>query len=140
MGVPVARKKCKTCQKNRQLKFFTGPKGTVCKTCQNKTRRATNNAHHVKKTYGLTREELESLYEAQDGRCGICQKPRKVLEVDHDHKTERESDTRSSVRGLLCRRCNGHLLPSCLDDIEVLLSAVSYLLDPPAKKVLDGVA
>lgn len=92
-------------------------------------------------------EDYQAMWDAQDGKCAICLGVRKVLEVDHDHalqkrmlaRGEPESwAARSSVRGLTCRRCNGRLLPSCLDDIEILLRAVAYLNAPPARPVLHG--
>lgn len=60
--------------------------------------------------YGITPEQWDELFAAQEGRCAICRTdaPRgrgKSFHVDHDHAT-------GKVRGLLCHSCNvglGHL-------------------------------
>jgi hypothetical protein len=60
------------------------------------------------KLYGLTCEEYDALWVQQDGACGICRTPFDVTpaEIDHDHALGGYA-----VRGLLCRECNGGLLP-----------------------------
>lgn len=60
---------------------------------------------HLKRTYGISRNDYEQLLYSQNGVCFLCHKPPckdkfKRLHVDHDHITGR-------VRGLLCRGCNG---------------------------------
>ena len=53
--------------------------------------------------YGITEQDYERMYIAQNGCCAICGKHsstfKKRLSVDHNHKT-------GQVRGLLCYRCN----------------------------------
>ncbi len=53
---------------------------------------------------GFTPEDYHARFTAQRGVCAICGKPtpQGCLSVDHDHTT-------GSVRGLLCRGCNGSL-------------------------------
>src|SRR5438270_7081083 len=51
--------------------------------------------HHLRTYYGLTLEEYDALYAAQNGCCAMCRQPRRILEVDHCHST-------GKVRGLLC--------------------------------------
>jgi len=97
----------------------------------------------LRETYGIDQAYYERLLARQDGRCGICQGTRRGnLDVDHDHALEREllasgvgkpEATRRSIRGLLCRRCNRRLLPSCRDDEQILLRAIEYLRFPPAQ-------
>ena len=53
--------------------------------------------NHLKRTYGLTHEEVEAMQGA-GGRCAVC-KTNKATAVDHDHETGR-------VRGILCSPCN----------------------------------
>lgn len=86
-------------------------------------------------TYGITGDEYEQLLAAQDGKCFICQRPplSKRLAVDHDHDL---GNTREAVRGLLCRRCNHRLLGSAHDATTILKRAITYLENPPARKVL----
>ncbi len=59
---------------------------------------------HMYKSYSLTVEEYEALFQAQGGRCAVCRKEPgeqggKRLSVDHDHVTGRN-------RGLICQACN----------------------------------
>lgn len=85
--------------------------------------------HHLKKAYGLTMEQYESMLVAQHGVCATCHKPEttlshwngnaKRLHVDHDHVT-------GKVRGLLCGRCNA-ALGHAGDSITTLLALVQYL-------------
>lgn len=92
--------------------------------------------------------EWEMMLDAQNGTCAICDGTRPTYDVDHSHAVERElkaagiSDltaTRMSVRGLICKRCNRRLLPASLDNPDILRSAINYLVDPPAHKILFGV-
>lgn len=79
--------------------------------------------------YGLSREQLDRLFQAQGGRCAMCSEPGeltpeglKVLVIDHDHES-------GEVRGLLCARCN-----NVLGGYELArrLNAEAYLNEPPA--------
>lgn len=62
---------------------------------------------HKLRKFGLTYEQYEEMFRAQDGVCAICLKAEtalasgkiRALAVDHDHAT-------GVVRGLLCDRCN----------------------------------
>lgn len=73
----------------------------------------------LKSRYGITLEEYEHLYEAQDGRCAICSKWCSVLCVDHCHDSK-------EVRGLLCSPCNRAIgqLGDTADSVQL---AVDYL-------------
>ena len=86
----------------------------------------------ILKTYGITADEYQAIYDAQGGKCAICQRATgvtKKLSVDHDHKT-------GEVRGLLCTQCNRYVLGHLRDSVSALIRAVMYLLSPPARKVL----
>lgn len=83
---------------------------------------------HLKKAYGMSVDEYDSLVQAQDGLCAICRgvEPRKNkdgtvqnLAVDHSHRT-------GANRELLCTRCNV-LLGQVDDSQELLLRALDYL-------------
>ena len=119
---------CTRCERKRQEKFFTSPRGRICTDCQRKLRRQTARLNHVARTYGLTPEDYQRLLLHQDDRCAICRGSRTYeLHVDHDHAT-------GLVRGLLCRRCN-KLLRDVRDSRVVLGRAITYLWQTPAKQL-----
>ena len=79
------------------------------------------------KSYGITVEEYEQMFEEQGGVCKICECPESneykgtvtMLAIDHCHKT-------GKVRGLLCAACNTGI--GRLDDnVEKLQAAIEYL-------------
>ena len=57
----------------------------------------------LRKTYGLSTEEYNKIFEKQNGKCAICNKHQselsRPLNVDHCHNTNK-------IRDLLCDRCN----------------------------------
>ncbi|MEU6704741.1 endonuclease VII domain-containing protein [Streptomyces wuyuanensis] len=124
-------RRCTKCQKNRSERFYTSARGKVCSTCRKGARRTANRNARIEKTYGLTAEDYQRLFEFQNGRCAICLETRQTnLAVDHCHKTE-------AIRGLLCARCNGQLLArGARDRPEVLRRAADYLENYPAWEVL----
>jgi hypothetical protein len=80
--------------------------------------------------YGLSEADYNALYEAQGGRCAICEDPvanlldhegdgRTATALDHDHTT-------GAVRGILCPNCNTGL-GGFRDDPERLRAAMAYL-------------
>jgi hypothetical protein len=72
----------------------------------------------LEKTYGITERDYNRMHEAQDGRCAICRRAKK-LHVDHHHGS-------GKVRGLLCNTCNMGL-GSFQDDVSLLAVASTYL-------------
>lgn len=81
----------------------------------------------VQKKFGISLDDYDELFAAQDGRCAICRNtetqirgggPRR-LAVDHDHST-------GQVRALLCSKCNIGI-GQFDDDPERMLAAVAYL-------------
>ena len=73
--------------------------------------------------YGLSYNEWEGLWYAQDGRCAICDKffvEMKDIYVDHNHKT-------GKTRGLLCHNCNSGI-GFLNDDPELTMKATEYLI------------
>lgn len=130
----IARKgfrECAKCGKNRSEKFYTSSRGKVCSTCRKTSRRQAARNTRIQSTYGLSADDYDQLFKAQDGKCAICRESRKTnLAIDHCHKTE-------AIRGLLCARCNGQLLArGARDRPEVLRRAADYLESYPAWKVL----
>lgn len=69
----------------------------------NKANKDKNKAYKLKKTYNLTIDQHNQLFESQSGCCFICNTHqsefKNALNVDHDHDT-------GKVRGLLCHHCN----------------------------------
>jgi hypothetical protein len=76
----------------------------------------------LKREYGLSQEQYDSMLLERESKCDICQtiitEPRK-LNIDHCHKT-------GKVRGILCRRCNNGIA-QMLDNPENLRRAAEYL-------------
>ena len=85
-----------------------------CKHC----RKAKGRADHLKRTFGLTPNELAELIASQDGLCAIC-RSRLPRHVDHDHHT-------GALRGVLCGPCNMGL-GQFRDDPALLGAAATYL-------------
>lgn len=80
--------------------------------------------HRLKTVFGLTPQQWQAMYDAQDGKCPICglpseQSPKGKLGVDHDHAT-------GKVRELLCGHCNAGL-GRFRDSPNLLARAISYL-------------
>ena len=81
----------------------------------------------LRRKYGITVAEYETLRAAQADLCLICDQPEATinrgipqqLAVDHDHNTGR-------VRGLLCIRCN-MMIGGAKHDPAILRSAIAYL-------------
>ena len=71
------------------------------------------------KRYGIDLDILNLLKKAQENKCAICQREKRLV-VDHDH-------TNNKVRALLCDRCNLGL--GCFgDDSSLLAAALDYLI------------
>ena len=68
--------------------------------------------------HGISPDDYKALLLKQGGRCGICQRHKRRLRIDHDHQT-------GKVRGLLCAGCNTSI--GMLGDGEYLQAAQIYL-------------
>lgn len=72
----------------------------------------------------ITPEGRAILFQNQDGRCAVCRRPERFfkvrLAVDHNHKT-------GEVRGLLCSRCNRHVVALLEHEPDLILAAQRYL-------------
>lgn len=140
----ATRRRCTVCLRSRDLKFY-GPDARRkdglserCVTCAKGKRQASSHGQRIFETYGITADEYAALLAAQGGVCAICKGKRSYnLDVDHCHKLERAgTPVRECVRGLLCRQCNRRILRSARDDVTVLLNAVAYLQQPPARNII----
>ena len=99
-GGVAMRSKCRSCNETIKYKSF------------------------IKRTYGITYEDYESMLDTQKGCCAICKSRisssrTSRLYVDHCHSTMR-------VRGLLCSSCN-HGLGLFKDSPSLLKRAINYL-------------
>ena len=109
--------------------------GPRCSTHHRQVRRERSDrawAKRIEATYGITADEYWAIYEAQGGRCYICQRATgkvRRLAVDHDHDT-------GEVRGILDKTCNRYTLGHARDDIEFFKRCIAYLEEPPARAVI----
>ena len=74
------------------------------------------------KVYGLSKEDRDTLFKAQENKCAICKSEtsgRPGFSIDHDHKT-------GFVRGILCNTCN-LILGRINDNTSILESMILYL-------------
>jgi recombination endonuclease VII len=55
-------------------------------------------AAHIKRKYGLSKDQHAAMRADQDNKCAVCRDETKLI-VDHCHSTNK-------VRGLLCSPCN----------------------------------
>jgi hypothetical protein len=100
--------------------YIEGQKKTYLKHRETFLQRA--RVHNLKKKYGLSYEEFQSMYETRKGLCDICKGPSeegRLLSVDHCHET-------GKVRGLLCGPCNRGL-GLFKDDPNLLHKALEYV-------------
>ena len=77
----------------------------------------------LRRKYGVSVEQYNTLLEIQNGRCSICGRSAsdngKLLAVDHAHQT-------GLVRGLLCNDCNSGL-GFFHERQDLLMEAMTYL-------------
>jgi hypothetical protein len=92
-----------------------------CKGCRR--------ASIITRTYNISLDDYDSLWDAQNGRCAACLSlgADRSLCVDHDHSCcPSDKSCGNCVRGLLCTRCNA-LLGSAQDEVNVLKGCLAYL-------------
>lgn len=132
-------KQCSRCKKVKQLSDFhlrsksqPWPK-SACKEChrerargywkKNPVPKEVQRERNLKKSFGITLAEYNSILEEQGGVCAICGVDAcatgRNFAVDHCHAT-------GKIRGLLCQFCNT-ALGQFRDDKQILLNAVKYL-------------
>ena len=128
--VPEGKKWCPDCGVVKPLDEFprnrSAPSGRAayCKPCHNTRGKAAKDkvggsrTYHLKRRYGITAEDADAMFEAQEGLCAIC-RIEPAEHVDHDHET-------GAVRDLLCFNCNGGL-GQFKDDLAVLRAAADYV-------------
>jgi hypothetical protein len=121
------RTECKKCIKDRNEKYYQQNKEKIKHINKKWTK---NNKKRIRDTklrakFGITLEEKEQLFEAQDQSCAICKSKKnnknRDWDVDHCHNT-------GVVRGILCSNCNRGL-GLFQDSPECLFNAYIYLND-----------
>jgi len=132
-------KQCTKCGESKELTDF-GKKAQSttglqpqCKPCIKQYNRKhtlrsleSRRDYSLRSIYGISTMERDTMSEAQNHRCKICDikekhAPRQRLHVDHDHDT-------GAVRGLLCGRCNV-AIGLLQDSSEFTIKATTYLQD-----------
>lgn len=133
----MALRTCRSCSKKatteEELSLFKkssshkSGRTTICKECHSiacrPSKEQTRNSN-LKRHYGITLDDYDSLLEKQEYKCAICgtDTPNGMgrFHVDHNHAT-------GEVRGLLCHGCNT-ALGGFKDSPDLLLKARDYLL------------
>lgn len=119
-----------------------GPRCATHARAQKKRQKIAAHHKYVERTYGITGEQYDALYAAQDGRCYICRRARgtsKFLAVEHDHKCcAGPRSCGRCVRCLACGKCNLDVLGHLRDDVEALHRAIEVIRDHPAQEILNG--
>jgi hypothetical protein len=78
--------------------------------------------YELRRRYGISSAEFESLFAQQEHRCAICRSKDpfgQFWAVDHSHADDR-------VRAILCNKCNP-MIGFAREDTEVLRAAIEYL-------------
>jgi len=102
---------CTSCKEVKPLIAFSSPLERTCRECKRNT--------HFMRTYGISQQDYNAMYDKQDGLCKIC-RTRAAVYVDHNHKS-------GKVRGLLCPQCNT-ALGWLFDNYEIIKRASDYVL------------
>lgn len=140
----VRRTRCVDCLAAESVSTRAAPKpGPRClEHWRAEKRRRADKAHgrHVEKQFGITAEQYWMLYEAQGGKCAICQRSTGVakrLAVEHNHDLcdDHPPDVGCPrcIRCLACGPCNKIL---GMLNVAALRRAIKVLTDSPARKIL----
>lgn len=124
----LGRKLCRGCDLWLDLSHFTKNSHNLdglmgrCRACVR--------ALYIKRTYGITREQYQEMFDAQGGGCAACggTDPDGQLVVDHDHACcpAAKRTCGRCVRGLLCTVCNMYL-GGLGESIGRLTGMINYL-------------
>lgn len=137
---------CPSCQTQKQKGDFrfqhSNPDGLNkhCNDCLKKGNRAKkprkkvtyeqNRRYNIKRKFGITQDDFNSMLQKQGGCCAICKNPSPTpskpgavhgFVVDHCHDS-------GHVRAILCHRCN-KAIGFMDDDPSVAQNAAKYLFD-----------
>jgi hypothetical protein len=133
-------KVCSKCKIEKETSAFHKDKqhsdgfNSQCKSCKREFRLAWNAKHpesrkqtyfkhDLKRHYGISVEQYNTMFNAQNGCCASCgivqDQMKRKFAVDHDHQT-------GVVRALLCDRCNP-ALGYMQDSLEMIEQLAAYL-------------
>ncbi len=105
--------------KVQRKKYEESGRGTAARKKYRESDRG--KSKHSYPLYGILHSDKQAMYQAQAGKCSVCEEDFDIdsLGIDHDHHS-------GIVRGLLCSRCNvgiGYFR----DDVKILAGAIRYL-------------
>ena len=115
---------CKPCSNERVSRKRAKNREYMRSYMKTDAGKASVRKHRLKKNYGLTPEDFETLLVSQSNLCACCgtAEPKgssNQWHVDHCHQS-------GKVRGLLCNACNIGI--GCLgDNLEGIRNALNYL-------------
>lgn len=115
----------------RYTKYGEERRRSICRDCDTDQAREWRDKNrsryrdtYLKREYGISNEDYESMRESQNNCCAICgihetKAITGILHLDHCHNT-------GTVRGLLCVACNT-ALGKVNDDPKILERMIEYL-------------
>jgi len=128
-----AKSMCTVCDREKKREWRAENPEKVKKQNKKSNSKRTTEQHRksdLRKKYGMTLEDFETMIAKQGHLCAICSTDlselnTKNVHIDHCH-------TNGHVRGILCRKCNVGL-GFFMDNKENLRSAIEYLEANDAK-------
>lgn len=134
---------CKQCPPgSKRPSPYPGPRCATHHREVTKNRSKSSRDSRLRRTYNISSETYEKIYESQGGLCAICgpysgrNGKTRNLSVDHDHSCcNGPKSCGKCVRGLICDLCNKYL-GLLRDNPEGFQRGIDYLTNPPARKVI----
>lgn len=141
--IPIEFQSCVKCNETKHHSAFSKRKNSPknyswCRQCVNANSHSwrkerggklKERERHLRKAFGITNSEYETMVIQQNNLCAICKEPESYkhqltdspckLAIDHDHAT-------GKVRQLLCRRCN-QILGQFNDNVDLFKACIDYL-------------
>jgi hypothetical protein len=128
-GVVIVRGSKRNCARcGQEYVVHLGPQIYCSRYCRGAAARdkVPQRWRHAKSRYGLTREQIETMFTAQDRQCAICSTHLKGEGLDRDSPQLDHCHVTGQARDILCRLCNT-ALGNFKDDPELLRKALNYL-------------
>jgi len=126
--------RCKECTRSAATTSYHNRREGVLASHKEKYCAKKARAQSLMNNYGMTIEEWNEMFAAQNYRCAICGSkdplhPSGNFVTDHDHLL-------GHVRGILCHHCNA-MLGHAHDDHETLWEASMYLVQRCAGETIE---